>query len=112
MATAMQCKSLAYNLGPVTKIPEGEGRVFQVGSTAVAVFRVRGNGVRATQALCPHEAGPLADGLVGAGQLICPLHGFMFELVTGKPVGNTCPALKTYDIRVDEAGDLLLRLDD
>lgn len=112
MAIATQQTNQVYNLGPVTRIPVGEGRVFEVGSIAVAVFRERGHGVRATQALCPHGAGPLADGLVGAGQLICPLHGFMFELVSGKPIGNTCPALKTYVIRVDEAGDILLGLDD
>lgn len=112
MTTATQRKTWVYNLGPVTKIPEGEGQVFQVGSIVVAVFRVRGDGVYATQALCPHKAGPLADGLVGAGQIICPLHGHTFDVVTGEPLGNACSALKTHVVHVNDSGDILLRLDD
>ena len=64
----------------------------------------------ATQAACPHRAGPLADGLVGAGSVICPLHSYKFELATGRSVGNACDALKIYDIAVNEAGELVLCL--
>jgi nitrite reductase (NADH) small subunit len=111
MATATPHKRQEYNLGPVTGIPMGEGRVFQIGPLAVAVFRTRREGVFATQAWCPHKAGPLADGLIGTGQVICPLHGYTFDLATGQPVGNACKALDTYTVFVSEAGDILLRLD-
>ncbi len=99
-----------YNLGPVAKIPPGEGRTFRVGRLDVAVFRARGGEVFATQARCPHRVGPLADGLLGASRVICPLHGYTFDLVTGQSVGNVCEALTTYSIRIDEAGDVLLNL--
>ena len=53
----------SHRLGPVQAIPLGEGRAFAVGDTQVAVFRLR-DGLRATQAVCPHAGGPLADGQI------------------------------------------------
>lgn len=100
----------AVNLGPAERIPPGEGRVFTVGGTRVAIFRTRDGGVYATQAECPHRQGPLADGLLGDGLVVCPLHGRKFELATGKPVGNDCAPLTTYPVAVTAAGDLVLVL--
>jgi len=96
------------NLGPAERIPPGEGRVFTIGALRVAVFRTRDGGVFATQADCPHRQGPLADGLLGGGVVVCPLHARKWELATGRPVGNDCPPLATYPVAVSEAGELLL----
>ena len=74
------------NLGPVYRIPAGEGRVFRVDTFDVAVFRPRSGTVHATQAWCPHLGGPLADGVVGNGKVVCPLHGYKFSLA---PEGRT-----------------------
>jgi nitrite reductase (NADH) small subunit len=101
-----------YNLGSVSRLPLGEGRVFQIGTTAVVIFRTRGGEVFATQSSCPHRGGPLADGLIGAGKVICPLHAYKFDLATGQPIGNMCEALKTYLVSLSETGDIMLRLDD
>ena len=100
----------AYNLGPTGMIPVGEGRDFQVGDSSITVFRARNGEVFATQATCPHRGGPLADGIIGGGKVICPLHSYKFELATGSPVGHDCEALKTYPISINESGDLLLTL--
>jgi nitrite reductase (NADH) small subunit len=99
-----------FDLGPVTAIPLGEGRTFQVGSLTIAVFRLRTGELFATQAACPHRGGPLADGIVGAGKVICPLHAYKFELATGRPVGSDCPALETYPVRLNYQGDLVIAL--
>lgn len=98
------------NLGPAERIPPGEGRVFTVSGMRVAIFRTRDGAVHATQADCPHRLGPLADGLLGGGLVVCPLHGRKFELATGAPVGNDCPPLATYPVAVSDAGDLVLVL--
>lgn len=100
-----------YNLGPLSRIPLGEGRTFQIGNVAVAVFHTRSGNVYATQATCPHKAGPLADGIVGSGKVICPLHTYKFDLATGEPVGHNCGSLKTHPVSLDESGDILLSLE-
>ncbi len=100
-----------YDIGPVERIPLGEGRRVQVGHIPVAVFRTRSGEVYATQALCPHRAGPLADGIVGGGELHCPLHAYKFDLATGASIGNECKALKTYPIEVSERGEMVITIE-
>ena len=112
METVMEAaQGLSYGLGPVEQIPLGEGRVFKVDGTRVAVFRTRQGEVYATQAACPHRDGPLADGIIGGGQIVCPLHAYKFDLATGKAVGNDCGALRTYTVSVGENEDILLSIE-
>lgn len=101
-----------HNLGSVDRIPPGEGRRFDVDGKAIAVFRSRASLVYATQAECPHRGGPLADGLIGGGVLVCPLHNFRFSLTTGEPLGNDCPSLRTYPVSLNEAGEILVETAD
>jgi hypothetical protein len=61
------------NLGPIDRIPLGEGREFEVEGELIAVFRARDGGVFGAQARCPHRAGHLADGVVGGGLVVCPM---------------------------------------
>jgi len=96
------------DLGPIDLIPPGEGRTFALGALRVAVFRTRGGEVYATQASCPHRAGPLADALMGGRSIVCPLHGFKFDLATGAAVGHACGNLAVYAVSVD--GDRRIRL--
>lgn len=49
----------------------------------MAVFRLRDGGWRAISAVCPHAGGPLADGLVDAATVVCPLHNHAFSLADG-----------------------------
>ena len=110
MSATTCLQGATYDLGPLVRIPLGEGLTFRVGDVLVAVFRTRDGGVYATQALCPHRAGPLADGLIGAGKVVCPLHGYKFDLATGRPVGNGCEALRTHSVQVGPSGEILLTL--
>jgi nitrite reductase (NADH) small subunit len=87
----------------LTQIPEGEGRNVEVAGRRVAVFRARDGRVFATQAECPHKRGPLADGIVGAGQLVCPLHEWRFDLATGATQNGAC-AIEVYPAHVDPDG--------
>jgi nitrite reductase (NADH) small subunit len=101
----------SYDLGSTSQIPPGEGRNFEVGGRRVAVFRSREGHFFATQAHCPHRGGPLADGLVGGTTLVCPLHEWRFDLVTGKTIGGSCD-LETYQIRLGDRGNVVLTLPD
>jgi nitrite reductase (NADH) small subunit len=97
-----------HDLGPLLRIPPGEGLRYRVGGDEIAVFRTRRNELYAVQAACPHAGGPLADGLVGNGRVVCPLHGRTFDLATGDPIRNECPALRTYHVSEDERGHVVI----
>lgn len=99
-----------YNLGSIQRIPLGEGRVFRVHGSEVAIFRTRAGQIFATQSTCPHRGGPLADGLVGDGKVVCPLHSYVFDLATGQPGESTCAQLRTYPVVLNEYGEILLTL--
>lgn len=93
-------------LGPVEAIPPGQGCTYIVDGCAIAVFRQRDGQLFATQNACPHRGGSLADGIIGDGKVICPLHARQFDLKTGASVD--C-AVRTYPVRV-EGGEILLTL--
>ena len=91
-------------VGNLAEIPVGEGRVFAVGDWQVAVFRLRDGSVRAVEASCPHRGGPLADGLIDQKVVVCPLHGYTYDLITGTETANDGAAVCAYDAQVDADG--------
>ncbi len=94
-------RGTAVDLGPVDAIPIGEGRAYCFGARTLAVFRPRDGGLYALDDGCPHRAGPLADGIVGGGVVICPLHGWRFQLATGRCL-NEKASVRTYPVVVVE----------
>lgn len=93
----------------VVDIPVGEGRAFAVNGEQVAVFRLRDGRLRALGAVCPHRGGPLADGLVDDRVVVCPLHGFTYDLTSGEEVGNGGAPVCAYDVSLDANGNVRVR---
>ena len=98
-----------HHLGPVEQIPLGEAREFVVDGQRVAVFRLRSGTVAATQAECPHRAGPLADGTLGMDSVVCPLHNWRFALHDGASQQGDCH-IAVHPIRLDDGAGLVLTL--
>ena len=72
---------------PVVRADEiavGKGRLVEAGVFTLAVFNGGAGRFYAVSALCPHEDGPLADGWLEADTVVCPWHGFDFDLATGE----------------------------
>jgi len=97
------------NLGSLEKVPVGQGFSFRIGLEEIGVFRQRDGRLFATQSRCPHKNGPLTDGLVGAGKVICPLHSKKYDLSTGQGPAME-PCLRTYPVKVAN-GEILLALE-
>src|SRR5206468_629020 len=70
-------------------------KALRMNGTEVAVFRC-GNQLYALQNRCPHAGGSLADGTVEGDEVICPLHGYRFNIRTGACV--TDPALRAKPV--------------
>ncbi len=100
--------AVPHRLGPVDRVPPGEGREFVIGDRRVAVFRMRDGRVLATDARCPHRGGPLADGIVGMDGVVCPLHARRFSLVTGAADGGEC-AVAVHPARVED-GEIVVEV--
>lgn len=95
-------------LGSPEDIPPGEGRAYRIGGESIAVFRQRSGKLFAIQNECPHRGGPLSEGIMGEGAVLCPLHAWRFDLKTGGCQNDPC-TLRTYSVRVED-GRLYLRM--
>ncbi|HZT33008.1 MAG TPA: nitrite reductase small subunit NirD [Bryobacteraceae bacterium] len=84
-------------------IPLREGRAVRVGGEEIAVFNLGGRFL-AVENRCPHKGGPLADGIVSGGTVVCPLHNWKICLENGavtKPAGESC-GVATYATRLED----------
>jgi nitrite reductase (NADH) small subunit len=63
----------------------GESRVVEVDAMEFAVFNVDGR-FHVLSNICPHVGGPLGEGTLDGCQVVCPWHGWRFDVTNG---GNT-----------------------
>jgi nitrite reductase (NADH) small subunit len=67
----------------VSELPaEGEVAEFTIQGRALCVAHI-GGAVAVLDGVCPHEGGPLGEGIVEGGRVVCPWHGYAFDLRTG-----------------------------
>ncbi len=88
---------------PVARLDQlipGQGLAVEAGRTSVALFLVDGE-VHALDDMCPHSGGPLSEGQVEDGCVMCPWHGARFELASGRSVGEfLCRDVRRHEVRV------------
>jgi len=85
------------------EIAEGSGKAITVSGTEIAVFKCEGQ-LYATQNWCPHAGSALAVGAVDGGAVVCPAHGYRFDLRTGACATDAQLRLKTYRLVPDGPG--------
>jgi nitrite reductase (NADH) small subunit len=96
------------NLGRASRIPAGQGRCYVVGPYEIAIFRQRDGRLFATENRCPHRQGPLSEGVLGGGRVICPLHAHQFNLETGAG-SEPAECVRVFAVK-DVDGDIVLSL--
>jgi nitrite reductase (NADH) small subunit len=63
-------------------VPLREGRAIRLGDREIALFNL-GDRFLATDNRCPHQGGPLCDGIVAGDSVVCPLHAWKVRLDSG-----------------------------
>jgi nitrite reductase (NADH) small subunit len=85
-------------------IPLREGRPVRLGTLEIAIFNL-GDRFLATDNQCPHQGGPLCDGIVTGSSVVCPLHAWKIDLDTGavaRPATAKDHCVTTYPTRVED----------
>ncbi len=91
----------------IENVPPQEGRSVSIGGMELAIFNL-GDRFATIENQCPHKGGPLCDGIVSGTAVVCPLHGWRFDLNTGLAIRASLPAcLTTFPTRV-EGGIILV----
>ena len=68
---------------PQSELPaEGKVREFTVSGTTFCVARVDGD-ICVLDGICPHQGGPLGEGDIENGHVVCPWHAYAFDVHTG-----------------------------
>jgi nitrite reductase (NADH) small subunit len=85
-------------IGNACDVPLLEGRSVTLDGHRVAVFRLL-DGFSAIDHACPHNGGPLSDGIVADDCVTCPLHNQRFSLLTGERQDAAGEGVQTYAVR-------------
>jgi nitrite reductase (NADH) small subunit len=91
-------------------IPRREGRAVTIAGRQLAIFNLGpstalgADRFLAVENRCPHQGGPLADGIVSGCTVVCPLHAWKVRLDTGNvdrpAVHQEC--VRTFGTRVED----------
>ena len=77
-----------------------------MGEEQYAICNVDGE-VHAYEGICPHAGGPLGQGNMAGGALICPWHGYEFDCKTGENLDNPLMSVRKICVKV-EGDDILI----
>ena len=96
-------------LATQSELPDTDtAKEFPCGSKTVCVANV--NGVySAMDNVCLHRGGPLGQGTIENGKVVCPWHGWAWDPKTGAAAQNPNMKVAVYPMKV-ENGDVLVDL--
>lgn len=82
-------------------IPDGRAVIVSApGGERIAVFR-DGATIGAVTNVCKHQNGPLGEGKIRDGCVVCPWHGWEYRLADGVAPAPFNERIATHDVRLD-----------
>lgn len=96
----------AVSVCGVADIPLDRARIFLLAGERVAVFRYRtgdgGERIAAVSNVCQHQNGPLGEGRVIDGCIVCPWHGYQYRPEDGCSPPPFTERIPTFNVRVED----------
>ena len=78
-----------------------EGHVTEIQTATVTLCLANvGSEISALNNVCPHRQGPLGQGVIEEGHVICPWHAWAFDVKTGAYAHQPQAVLKIYPVKV------------
>ena len=90
----------------VDEIPEARARTVTLAGERVAVFRYDGR-ISAVSNVCRHQNGPIGEGRIIDGCIVCPWHGYEYRPSDGCAPPPFTEKLPTFAVRV-QSGRVLV----
>lgn len=89
-------------LAALAEMPaDGEAKEFSVGNRVLCVANVNGI-LSAMDNACLHVGGPLGQGVVEKGKVVCPWHGWQYSVETGALAHSPGLCVAVYPLRVEQ----------
>lgn len=90
-----------------TELPAtNEAKEFACGAKEICVANLNGE-YSAIDNVCLHQGGPLGQGTIEQGKVVCPWHGWQYDPATGEVVHNRNLKVAVYPLKI-ENGDALV----
>ena len=77
-ATGAETEEGFVDVAGIEELTEGRGRTVSLAGDRVALFRFDGK-VAAISNACQHQNGPLGEGRIRNGCIVCPWHGYEYR---------------------------------
>jgi nitrite reductase (NADH) small subunit len=85
-----------------------EAKEFPCGGKTICVANIKGS-YSAMDNVCPHRGGPLGQGMIEGGKVVCPWHGWAWDTKTGQADQNCDMKVSIYPLKI-ENGDVLVEI--
>lgn len=88
--------------------PANEAKEFSCAGKSICIANISGV-YSAIDNICLHRGGPLGQGVVEGGKVVCPWHGWAWDLKTGEASHDRKAKLAVYSLKI-ENGDVLIEI--
>jgi nitrite reductase (NADH) small subunit len=88
--------------------PANQAKEFPCGDKLICIANVNGT-ISAMDNVCLHRGGPIGQGTIEGGKVVCPWHGWAWDPKTGAESQNPSAKVAVYPLRI-ENGDVLIDL--
>ncbi len=85
-----------------------EAKEFPCGDKTICIANVNGT-YSAMDNVCPHRGGPLGQGMIDGGKVVCPWHGWEWDPKSGVAMQDSKTQVAVYPLRI-ENGDVLIEI--
>ena len=92
----------------ISDLNSGECKTVVADGQELALFNVDGK-FFATDNVCPHQGGPLGEGMLEGTVVTCPWHGWRFDVCTGQSPVVPTAKVPTFECVV-EGNDVKVKL--
>lgn len=92
----------------LAQLPPDTVKEVLVGREPYAICNVGGT-VRALSGVCIHHGGPLGQGQIHEGRVVCPFHLWEFDCTTGEYDYDPTKRVRTFEVKLD-GEDILLQV--
>lgn len=93
-------------IAKVSDIPLGSGKTVELAGKAIALFNCEGT-FYAIENTCKHRGGPLGEGSLTDKTVMCPWHGWEYDVSSGECQTNPASPVQRFDVKV-EGEDILV----
>ena len=98
------------NFVELTRISElpgtNEAKEFPCGAKEICVANVDGK-YSAMDNVCLHQGGPLGQGMIEHGKVVCPWHGWAWDPKTGEAAHNKNAKVAVYPLKIEDGRVLI-----